>query len=89
MRWQIAFSSDSVKFLKRSRIAEGLAVEKIVLVLRKFAGENVSIDVVKLSGRWNGFHRIRVGKWRILAEFNFENQRVHIERIDWRGGAYR
>ena len=35
------------------------------------------------------FHRIKVGKMRIIAEFNFDMQKIYIEVIDWRGSAYK
>lgn len=73
--------------------ANHVAVEKInaliVKALKRFSGEDVNVDIVKLGGVWAGFYRIRSGKVRIIAEFDFDERRVYIEKIDWRGSAYK
>jgi len=88
MNWKIDFSKDSLKFLEQNNLKEDIVIDKIKLVLRKFKGENVNVNIKKLSGKWEGFYRIRSGKLRIILEFQFENYRVYIERIDWRGSVY-
>lgn len=85
----IDFSRNSLKFLQKNNLEEKFIIEKIKIALRKFKGENINIDIKKLSGEWEGFYRIRVGKLRIILEFQFRNYRVFIEEIDWRGGAYK
>ena len=89
MNWYIDFSENSLKFPKKNNLKEDLIIEKIKLVLRKFKGENVNINVKKLSGEWEGFYRIRSGRLRIIVEFQFEQNRAYIEEIDWRGNAYK
>ena len=89
MNWQIDFHSRALKFLKTSKISQNEIVEVIKKALRKFQGEDVNIDIAKLRGKWIGFHRIKIGKLRIVAEFNFDKKRVYIEVIDWRGEAYK
>jgi len=89
MNWQIDFHSRALKFLKANSISQNEIIEIIKKVLRKFQGEDVNIDISKLKGKWLGFHRIKIGKLRIIAEFNFDKKRVYIEVIDWRGGAYK
>ena len=89
MNWQIDFSSNSLKFLKKNNLKENFIIEEIKLVLRKFKGEDVNINVKKLKGEWKGFYRIRSGKIRIIAEFQFEQNQVYIEEIDWRGNIYK
>lgn len=89
MNWRIDFSAPSLKFLKRNHLEENFIIEKIKFTLRKFNGENINIDVKKISGEWEGFYRIRSGRLRIIAEFQFERNQVYIEEIDWRGGVYK
>ena len=89
MKWYIDFSTDSLKFLKRNNLTEDFIIEKIRFALRKFQGEDVNVDIKKLKGEWEGFYRIRVGRLRIIVEFQFEYYRVYIEEIDWRGSAYK
>jgi len=89
MKWRIDFSKDSLKFLEKNNLQEDFVIDKIKLALRKFKGEDININIKKLRGEWEGFYRIRVGKLRIIFEFQFENCRVYIEEIDWRGSAYK
>lgn len=89
MTWSISFSEETLSFLRKvRRLSEGDAVELVEKTIRMFGGERVNVDVKKLKGAWAGLHRIRKGKLRIIAAFDFEHCSVFIERIDWRGGAY-
>lgn len=89
MNWQIDFHSRALKFLKKNKIPEEEILEIIKKVIKKFQGEKINIDIAKLKGEWLGFHRIKIGKLRIIAEFNFDKKRIYIEVIDWRGKAYK
>jgi mRNA-degrading endonuclease RelE of RelBE toxin-antitoxin system len=89
MNWQIDFHNRALKFLKKNKIPEEEIVEIIKKVIKKFQGEKINIDIAKLKGKWLGFHRIKIGKLRIIAEFNFDKKRIYIEVIDWRGKAYK
>ena len=89
MNWRIDFSANSLKFLKQNNLEENFIIDKIRLTVRKFKGENVNINVKKLSGGWEGFYRIRSGRLRIIVEFQFEQNRAYLEKIDWRGNAYK
>ena len=89
MNWFIDFSANSLKFLKRNNLEENFIISKIELALRSFKGENINIDIKKLKGEWEGFYRIRSGRLRIIAEFQFEQNRAYIEEIDWRGNVYK
>lgn len=89
MKWSINFSKDALAFLKQEKIAEEEVLVLMKNTLEKFRGEDTNIDIKKLHGEWAGFHRIRKGKIRVIAEFNFSNFSVYIERIDWRGNVYK
>ncbi|MEE8131509.1 MAG: type II toxin-antitoxin system RelE/ParE family toxin [Candidatus Paceibacterota bacterium] len=88
MNWKISFSRDALKFIEKEKIAETEIIDIIRKAIFVFQGEDFNIDIKKLKGRWLGFYRIRIGKIRILTEFDFDNLSVFIERIDWRGRAY-
>lgn len=79
MNWRIDFSANSLKFLKKNNLEEYFVIEKIKHALQKFKGENINIDIKKLSGEWKGFYRIRSSRLRIIVEFQFEQNRVYIE----------
>ncbi|MEK7117639.1 MAG: hypothetical protein AAB861_02585 [Patescibacteria group bacterium] len=89
MNWNIELSPDSVKFINLNHLTHNVVTDKIKLALKKFRGEEVNIDIRKLSGEWEGFYRIRSGKLRIIAEFQFEYYRVYIDKVDWRGNIYK
>jgi len=87
--WQVDFSKSSLKFLIKNNLSEGYIIERIKLALRKFKREEVNIDIKKLRGKWKGFYRIRDGKLRIIAEFQFEEFRIYVDQVDWRGQVYK
>lgn len=89
MTWSIGLTTKANKFLKANQITKEEVFESITKTIQKLQGEDINIDVKKLRGKWSGFLRIRKGKLRIIAEFNFDNLSVLIEEIDWRGGAYK
>jgi mRNA interferase RelE/StbE len=89
MKWIVDFSDDSLKFLKKNKIPEDYIIEKVELTLKKLKGEDINVDIKKLKGKWEGFYRIRFGRLRIIVEFQFQDNRVYIERIDWRGNIYK
>lgn len=65
------------------------AVAEITKFLKRMKGEQISVDVKKLKGDWQGFYRIRKGKLRIIFELDFEDHLVYVTRIDNRGEVYR
>jgi mRNA-degrading endonuclease RelE of RelBE toxin-antitoxin system len=89
MTWSVDYSSRSLKFLKQNHLSEDFVEDAVELALQKFDGEDVNIDVKRLKGEWEGFHRIRSGKLRIIIEFNFRLKRIYIDAIDWRGNVYK
>ena len=89
MSWEVSFSARSLKFLEQKNIEEDFILSEIRLALKRFRGEEVNVDIKRLKGAWEGFHRIRSGKLRIIAEFDFRMKRVYIEAIDWRGNVYK
>lgn len=88
MNWRVDLSRDAEKFLRASRLAIEDIRELIARAIRHFRGEDVNINVRKLKGEWTGFYRIRSGRIRIIAEFDFDRSAVFVERIDWRGNVY-
>lgn len=89
MKWRVGFSTDAIKFLRRNNLEENFIIDKVKLALQKFRGEQINIDIKKLKGEWEGFYRIRVGRLRIIVEFDFDYCHAYIEQVDWRGSAYK
>ena len=88
MKWKIETSKKAEKFLAKNPLGKDKVFELAQRAIRYFRGEDVNIDIKKLTGEWIGFYRIRTGKIRIIAEFRFEDSVVFIEEIDWRGNVY-
>lgn len=89
MTWRVDLSKDAEKFISRNELTLDEVHELVGRAIRYFRGEDINIDIKKLKGSWKGFYRVRTGRIRIIAEFNFENSVVFVEEIDWRGNAYK
>ncbi len=89
MTWRIDLSKNAEKFLIKNELTIDEVRKLVGKAIRYFQGEDININIKKLKGDWAGFYRIRTGRIRIIAEFNFENSVVFIEEIDWRGNAYK
>lgn len=89
MIFRVDFGGQAEKFLDRNNIPKEEVFDVIKNCIKKFKGEVINIDIKKLDGKWEGFHRVRKGKLRILAFFDFDKLEVFVEVVDWRGGAYK
>jgi len=49
----------------------------------------VNIDVKKMKGRWRGYYRIRMSKFRLLLKIDVGNKTIFIDKIDYRGSVYK
>ena len=77
------------KFLKKENIKDDKLLSLIQKLISYSRGMNENIDVKKLKGKWEGYHRIRFGKIRIILKVNFETRRVFVDTIDYRGDVYK
>jgi mRNA interferase RelE/StbE len=89
MDWEIGLSRQAEKFLAGRHLSDEFAIEPIQRAIRKLRGETVAIDLKRLSGKWAGFYRVRVGKIRIIFSIDFDEREILIEVVDNRGSAYR
>lgn len=89
MNWRIDFSNQADRFLKKNNMSSDKISGLVVKALRKLRGENINIQMGKLKGAWAGFYKIRFGRARIIAAFDFDNQKARVEVVDWRGNAYK
>ena len=88
MRWHVELAKHASTFIKVNHIPKEDILDIITDAIKNFQGEMVSIDIKKMRGEWEGFYRIRKGKWRVVAGFDFNSSSVFIEDIDWRGNIY-
>ncbi len=89
MDWGISLSRQAEKFLAQRHIPDEFVAVVIQKALQKFEGEMVAVDLRRLTGKWAGYFRVRVGKIRIIFSLNFPQHRVLIEIIDNRDSVYK
>ncbi|MDI6891222.1 MAG: hypothetical protein QMC83_09870 [Thermodesulfovibrionales bacterium] len=88
MKWRIEYSRDAEKFIEKHNIRDKVR-EELKKFLLKVKGENINLDIKKLSGEWEGYYRIRRGKIRIIFEPDKNRQLLFVEKIDFRGDVYK
>jgi mRNA interferase RelE/StbE len=86
---KIELSKQADEFIER----EGITDDEIFSMIQKFInyakGLDENIDVKKMKGKWKGYHRIRIGKIRMLLRMNFKERTIFIDRVDYRGSVYK
>lgn len=87
--WKVRISKQASSFVEIQSLSNDFVRKYIILALQKFDRQDVNIRIKKLSGKWEGFYRIRSGKIRIICNFNFKLKIVEVEEIDFRGNAYK
>ncbi len=88
MKWYIGLAKRADAFINKNGISKEQIFSIIGDAIRNFQGEVVSVDIKKMKGEWEGFYRIRKGKWRMIVAFDFDNSSVFVEDVDWRGNIY-
>ena len=87
--WKIDLSKQAHKFTEKENIND----DQIVLLIQKFInyskGLDENIDVRKMKGKWKGYHRIKIGKIRMVIKVDFKERVVFLDRIDYRGRVYK
>lgn len=91
MKTRFIYSHQAEKFLARNRssisyerVETGLklAAEKILLA------EQNTADITKMEGEWKGYHRLRLGQFRVVFRLAEGNPVVlFIEEIERRGNT--
>ncbi len=87
--WQIELSRQADKFTKRENIKDDEILNLIKKVINHSKGLDENIDVKKMKGKWKGYHRIKIGKIRIILKIDFKNKISSIDKIDFRGDVYK
>lgn len=89
MDWSIGVSRQAEKFLSHNHLPDSFLSESLTKAILRFSGEAVVVDLRRLSGEWEGFYRIRVGKIRIIFSANMREHNIFVEVVDYRGRAYK
>jgi mRNA interferase RelE/StbE len=88
MKWSVEYSRNADRFIQAEGI-QGEVRKQIESFLRKLQGESINVDVKKLKGKWKDYFRIRKGKLRIIFSIDTASRALYVERIDFRGDAYK
>jgi mRNA interferase RelE/StbE len=88
MKWRIDYSRDAEKFIEKQNIRVEVR-EELGKFFMKMKGENINLDLKKLSGEWEGYYRLRKGRIRIIFEPNRIDKVLFVDRIDFRGDVYK
>lgn len=88
MKWRVDYSRGSEKFIEKQNIREEVR-EELRRFLIRLKGENVNVDVKKLTGDWTGYYRLRKGKIRIIFSLNKSEKSLYVEKIDYREDVYK
>ncbi len=87
--WEIRISKQADKFMKQNNIKDEEIVELVKKLINFLKGEEENIDIKKLKGDWKGYYRVKRGKKRIILKLDFDIKIVFIDKIDFRGDAYK
>ncbi len=87
--WQIELSRQADKFTKKENIKDNEILNLIKKVINHSKGLAENIDVKKMKGKWKGYHRIKIGKIRMILKIDFKNKISFIDKIDFRGDVYK
>ena len=69
MKWTIETSRSAEKFLQKNPLTKDEVFELVERAIQYLRGKDINVNIRKLTGKWQGFYRIRKGKSRIIAEF--------------------
>lgn len=87
--WKINLSKQTDKFIKKNKIKD----DEILLLINKFInyskGSDENINVKSMKGKWEGYHRIRIGRVRMVLKMSFKEKTIFVDRMDYRGNVYK
>jgi mRNA interferase RelE/StbE len=85
MTYSVSFEPESIDDL------DGISQVMRVRILKKIQWLSVNfekISALPLTGQWSGFYKLRVGDYRVIYEFDVENQLIFIARVGHRRDIY-
>ena len=87
--YRVALSNQADKKIKSGLLSEDALFDLLDSFLDSIKGIDTTLDVIKLSGKWKGCHRIRYGKLRIVIKADFSKNYILVKKIGTRGDVYR
>lgn len=87
--WQIKLSKQATTFAEQERITDDRVLAFVKKTINYAHGQTENLDIKKMKGVWKGYHRVRMGKIRMILRMDFDKHTVFIDRIDFRGKVYK
>lgn len=87
--WKIEISKQAEKFIKKENIDDNELLALMQKFINYLKGEDENNNVKKLKGKWQGYHRIKFGRTRIILKIEFKEKTIFVDRIDYRGDVYK
>ena len=87
--WQIKFSKQATSFAEQERITDDKVLALVKKTINYAYGQTENLDIKKMKGAWKGYHRVRIGKIRMVLKMGFDKHTIFIDRIDFRGNVYK
>jgi mRNA interferase RelE/StbE len=85
MAYSVSFEPESIEDLdKISQVMRGRILKKIQWLSVNFE----KISPLPLTGQWSEFYKLRVGDYRVIYEFDIDNQLIFIARVGHRREIY-
>ena len=84
--FEVIFSPKALKDLKSLDKAIQIRIKEAVLKLTYFPP---NADILKLKGGQGNEFRLRVGDWRVLFEYRFQEKEIHLLTIKNRRDVYK
>ena len=85
MAYSVSFEPESIDDL------DSISQVMCVRILKKIEWLSVNFEKVSaqpLTGQWSGFYKLRVGDYRVIYEFDIENQLIFVARVEHRREIY-
>ena len=88
--WTYSFSKSSLKFLEQiDREAKERIRARLLELGDYLEGKSqASVDIKRLKGKWDGFYRLRVGRVRVILNFDRQEKVMRVCDIGFRGDIY-
>ncbi len=85
MAYSVSFELESIDDLDK------ISQDTRVRILKKIQWLSINFEKISplpLTGQWSGFYKLRVGDYRVIYEFDIENQLIFIARVGHRREIY-
>ncbi|MFP4459897.1 MAG: type II toxin-antitoxin system RelE family toxin [Candidatus Zixiibacteriota bacterium] len=89
MNFKLVLSKSASKAVNRSVITRDDLITIIKDTIKVFQGEDIPIDIKKMSGKWKEHYRIKNGDIRIIFSFDFTSKTIRVKKIGNRGDIYK